>query len=387
MTVLNTLILHLKSFKGLGRKKIFLLINDNINIDEITSSNVKIETVLDELYPKVLKYIPNLEKEAFKIGHDFHHVDLMASKIRISNIFEHRLKIKNCKTLNNVGGYGYGCDPKTDSYTFMLDNKEMPAHPGLPLDDRLFGRHFKDDTLFERNFKNYDLPIQIFALEQNGHLSKVTKINEHTITNHININFAIIGTRNPKLSSIEMSYEISKFLVTEGIETIDTAPDNISIVSGLAKGIDTAAHKGCLDGNGHTLAVVGHGLDTIYPKENRELAKKIIKQKGTIISEYPFGAKAERFRLIERDRIQALLSYIVILIESDVDGGSMHTIEAAKKMGREIWCYDIPASGNQKVISENKDIIIFKNFEEFKDKYFQCFEEGWPETQPWFEEK
>ena len=51
MTVLNTLILHLKSFKGLGRKKIFSLINDNINIDEITSSNVKIETVLDELYP------------------------------------------------------------------------------------------------------------------------------------------------------------------------------------------------------------------------------------------------------------------------------------------------------------------------------------------------
>ena len=87
MTVLNTLILHLKSFKGLGRKKIFSLINDNINIDEITSPNAKIEIVLDELYPKVLKYLPNLEKEAFKIGHDLHHIDQMIrSKIRISNI-------------------------------------------------------------------------------------------------------------------------------------------------------------------------------------------------------------------------------------------------------------------------------------------------------------
>ena len=362
MTVLNTLILHLKSFKGLGRKKIFSLINDNINIDEITSPNAKIETVLDELYPKVLKYLPNLEKEAFKIGHDFHHVDQMIrSKIRISNIFEHRHKNKK----------------STSVYTIEVNGKEMPAYPGFHLDNKLFSKHL-----------NYnDLPIQIFTLEQNGHLSKRTEMNDHTVRNHTNINFAIIGTRNPKLSSIDMSYEISKFLVTEGVETIDTAPDNISIVSGLAKGIDTAAHKGCLDGNGHTLVVVGHGLDTIYPKENRELAKKIIKQKGTIISEYPFGAKAERFRLIERDRIQALLSYIVILIESEVDGGSMHTIEAAKKMGRKIWCYDIPASGNQKVISENKNIITFKNFEEFKNKYFQHFEEGWPEAQPWFEEK
>ena len=371
MTVLNTLILHLKSFKGLGRKKIFSLINDNINIDEITSSNVKIETVLDELYPKVLKHLPNLEKETFKIGHDFHHVDQMiASKIRISNIFEHRHKIKKPKT-------GWTFDPKTDSYTVEIDGKEIPAYPGIYLDNSLFANH-----------PNYnDLPIQIFTLEKNGHLPQVTGVNVHTLKNHTNFNFAIIGTRNPKLSSIDMSYKISKFLVTEGIETIDTAPHNISIVSGLAKGIDTAAHKGCLDGNGHTLAVVGHGLDTIYPKENRELAKKIIKQKGTIISEYPFGAKAERFRLIERDRIQALLSHIVILIDSNVDGGSMHTIEAAKKMGREIWCYDIPASGNQKVISENKDIITFKNLEEFKNKYFQHFEEGWPETQPWFEEK
>ena len=66
MSVLNKLILHLKTFKGLGRKKIFSLINDNINIDEITSSNANIENVLDELYPKILKYSPSLEKEILK---------------------------------------------------------------------------------------------------------------------------------------------------------------------------------------------------------------------------------------------------------------------------------------------------------------------------------
>ena len=62
---------------------------------------------------------------------------------------------------------------------------------------------------------------------------------------------------------------------------------------------------------------------------------------------------------------------MLILIETKKDGGSMHTIEAAKKMNRKIWCLDIPASGNQKVITENKNITTFKNFEEFKNKFFQ----------------
>ena len=205
------------------------------------------------------------------------------------------------------------------------------------------------------------MPIQIFTLEKNGHLLNLTAEDDYNFSGTPD-KIAIIGTRNPTKNSANIANQIAKLIISRSYSTI---------VSGLAKGIDTAAHEGCLEQGGHTIAVVGHGLDTIYPKENRELAKKIIKQGGTIVSEYPFGLKAERFRLVERDRIQALLSQMIILIESDEKGGSMHTIEAAKKMNKIIWCLDIPASGNQKIIKENKNITSFKSFEEFKDKFLQ----------------
>ena len=89
MTVLNTLILHLKSFKGLGRKKIFPLINDNINIEEITSSKVDIKKILDEVHPKILKYIPSLDKMLLEKKYFESEVlfkQMINKKIRITNI-------------------------------------------------------------------------------------------------------------------------------------------------------------------------------------------------------------------------------------------------------------------------------------------------------------
>ena len=353
MTVLNTLILHLKSFKGLGRKKIFSLINDNINIEEITSSKVDIKKILDEVHPKILKYIPSLDKMLLEKKYFESEVlfkQMINKKIRITNIFEHRYKFSNWD-----GSYhpeGINDDEEwTGKILMKINNEEINAPPGLDL----------DQILFSSKNKYQDLPIQIFTLEKNGHLLNLTAEDVYDFHGKPN-KIAIIGTRNPTKDSAKTANQIAKLIISRSYSTI---------VSGLAKGIDTAAHEGCLDQGGHTIAVVGHGLDTIYPKENRDLAKKIIRQGGAIVSEYPFGTKAEGFRLVERDRIQALLSHMIILIESNIDGGSMHTIEAAKKMNKKIWCLDIPASGNQKVIAENKNVITFKNFEEFKDKFLQ----------------
>jgi len=109
-----------------------------------------------------------------------------------------------------------------------------------------------------------------------------------------------------------------------------------TVVSGLARGADTAAHHGALKSAGRTIAVLGGALDCLYPPENAELADKIAKQ-GAVISEYPMGRKADRMTFPYRNRIISGLSMGVLLVESAVKGGSMHTTEAAMEQGRTVF--------------------------------------------------
>ena len=109
-----------------------------------------------------------------------------------------------------------------------------------------------------------------------------------------------------------------------------------TVVSGLARGADTAVHRGALKSEGRTIAVLGGALDCLYPPENAELADRIAKQ-GAVISEYPMGRQADRMTFPYRNRIISGLSMGVLLVESAVKGGSMHTMEAATEQGRTVF--------------------------------------------------
>ena len=109
-----------------------------------------------------------------------------------------------------------------------------------------------------------------------------------------------------------------------------------TVISGLARGADTAAHTGALKGDGRTIAVLGGALDRLYPPENADLAAQIAKQ-GAVISEYPMGRQADRMTFPYRNRIISGMSMGVLLIESDSKGGSMHTMEAAAEQGRTVF--------------------------------------------------
>ncbi|MEN7973840.1 MAG: DNA-processing protein DprA [Verrucomicrobiota bacterium] len=109
-----------------------------------------------------------------------------------------------------------------------------------------------------------------------------------------------------------------------------------TVVSGLARGTDTAAHNGALKSGGRTIAVLGGALDCLYPPENAELAKKISKS-GAVISEYCMGRQADRMTFPYRNRIISGLSMGVLLTESAIKGGSMHTMEAATEQGRTVF--------------------------------------------------
>lgn len=101
-----------------------------------------------------------------------------------------------------------------------------------------------------------------------------------------------------------------------------------NIVSGLAKGCDTAAHKGCLRVKGFITGIVAHGLDTIYPNENRRLADEIVDAGGALISEYFIGSPIRSKNFQERDRLQAGLSVATIVIQTGMTGGTWHTVDA-----------------------------------------------------------
>ena len=141
------------------------------------------------------------------------------------------------------------------------------------------------------------------------------------------VGVAIIGTRNPTPEGIKSGEFFGNYYGKLGL----------NVVSGLAKGCDASGHRGCLQGGGFTTAIVAHGLHTIYPAENKELAERIVSSGGVLLSEYFIGTSALANYFVERDRLQAGLSQATIVIQTGVKGGTMHavnaTIESKKFLG------------------------------------------------------
>ena len=120
------------------------------------------------------------------------------------------------------------------------------------------------------------------------------------------------------------------------------AKNEVNIISGLAKGIDSFAHIGAIYAKGKTIAVLGNGIDSIYPKENEIIAQKILEYGGAIISEYPVGAKIEKKNFPARNRIISGLSQGVIVVEAKEKSGSLITADFALEQGKDV--YAVPGS-------------------------------------------
>lgn len=135
---------------------------------------------------------------------------------------------------------------------------------------------------------------------------------------------AIIGTREPTEHGVKIAHRVSQFFAENGS----------SIVSGLALGCDAIAHQTALEVGGHTVAVLAHGLQTIAPSQHKKLAEQIVECGGALVSEYPFGQSAQAQQFVKRDRIQAGLADGVVMIQSDLKGGSLHASRSALQYGR-----------------------------------------------------
>lgn len=170
------------------------------------------------------------------------------------------------------------------------------------------------DEKYPQNLRNiYDPPVVLY-IRGNENI-----INEFSI--------AIIGSRvcsnYGKQVAKQFAYNLSKY--------------NINIVSGLAKGIDTYAHVGTIQAKKTTIAVIGSGLDIIYPEENKQLYEEIIKNNGAIISEYIVGTKPEKLNFPKRNRIISGLSKGILVVEANKKSGTFITVDFALEQGKNIY--------------------------------------------------
>ncbi len=164
---------------------------------------------------------------------------------------------------------------------------------------------------------------------------------------------AIVGTRKCTRYGIDLAESFGRHLADIGWVT----------VSGLARGIDAAAHRGSTAGLGIGLAVLGSGIDTVYPKENRPILDALLEAGGAVVSEYPGNTPPDRWRFPARNRIIAAMSAAVVVVESAITGGAQITATIAAEIGRPVFAVpgdvDRPASTGTNNLIRDGAIPVF----------------------------
>ena len=198
----------------------------------------------------------------------------------------------------------------------LFSQKHAELEIEKALKQNIFILTYKDKA-YPQNLKNlHDAPPLIYIKGRTD------------ILNHP-IGVAIVGARNASVSSRKLASKIA----------FDLTNNNILIISGMARGIDGAAHKGALyakDKKGPTIAVLGTGVDVIYPEEHNELYEQICSQ-GAVISEYPLGTQPQTSNFPRRNRLVSALSSSILVVEASENSGSLITARLGLEQGKDIF--------------------------------------------------
>jgi DNA processing protein len=198
---------------------------------------------------------------------------------------------------------------------------------------------FKDELYPKRLLNCYDAPTVLYYRgKANLNSSKIV---------------SVVGTRN----KTEYGKHLTENLVKE------LADQQVLVLSGLALGIDTLAHRAAIKNNLATVAVLGHGLDKIYPPDNTLLAKDIIQKNGGLLTEFRSNTKPDKHNFPSRNRIVAGMADATIVIETDTKGGSIITAELASNYNRDVFAFpgkvgDSKSAGCNHLIKTNKAALI-----------------------------
>lgn len=225
-------------------------------------------------------------------------------------------------------------------HSFREARSSQPWHESLDLAHRQNVRiiPFTDPSYPKGLFDLVDYPVVLYI---KGQL--------HQQDNH---GLAVVGTRQASLYGNEMGYKLSR----------DLAASGFTIVSGLARGIDTQAHRAALAARGRTIAVIGSGLSNIYPSENTGLAEQIATE-GVLISEFPMTTPPDRQNFPQRNRLVATMTRGTVLIEAPAKSGAMITVHRALAHRRAVFALPGRADvdsfhGNHALIKEGHAKLI-----------------------------
>ena len=172
----------------------------------------------------------------------------------------------------------------------------------------------RDDAEYPKNLREiYDPPLVLYV--------------KGTLTERDALAIAVVGSRRTTLYGQEMARKLAFQLARVGV----------TVVSGLARGIDTSAHNGALQAKGRTVGVIGCGIDIVYPAENKKLADEIVEKGGAVVTEFPFGVQPDRQNFPMRNRIISGWSLGVVVVEANLKSGALITANQAGEQGRQVF--------------------------------------------------
>ncbi|MBQ8147640.1 MAG: DNA-processing protein DprA [Lachnospiraceae bacterium] len=220
---------------------------------------------------------------------------------------------------------------RTDIHDKWLNIKGNP-YQFLPYNSNLYPK---------RLLELKDAP---FGIYYEG-MEEIASLNERPVV-------AMVGARNCTIYGSELAYQIARELGRQGI----------IVVSGLAAGIDGASHRGCLDGGGFTLGVLGAGIHNVYPKSNYQLFIEM-RKKGGILTEYPYETKPLPLLFPRRNRIISVLADFLVVIEAKEKSGSLITVDFALEQGKDIGAVpgrpcDIVSGGCNRLLQQGAKCIL-----------------------------
>jgi DNA processing protein len=192
----------------------------------------------------------------------------------------------------------------------------------------------RDDADYPKNLREvYDPPIILYV--------------KGTLSERDALAIAVVGSRRTTLYGQDMARKLAYQLGRVGV----------TVVSGLARGIDTAAHTGTLQAKGRTVAVIGCGIDIVYPAENEKLANEIIEKGGAVVTEFPFGVKPDKQNFPMRNRIISGWSIGTVVVEANLKSGALITANQAAEQGRQVFAVpgradSILSRGTNKLIKD-----------------------------------
>lgn len=268
-----------------------------------------------------LRYIPGVGAKTFNI--------LLSHFHTAQNIWQ-----ATYRQLKDLDGLG---DKFIEEFVEKRDSLKLEA-----ILENLAKKNIKTTTVLDEDYPAnlrliYDPPPVLFYQGQWDHNDSQA--------------FAIVGSRRATVYGRKVAEQFSSELAKNGFV----------IVSGLARGIDSAAHQGCLTAGGRTIAVLGSGSDVIYPRENIKLAEQI-KENGIIVTEYPPGTPPWKGNFPARNRIIAGLSLGVLIVEAAVKSGALITADFALESGREVFAIPGPitspnSKGTNNLIKQGAKLV------------------------------